>query len=565
MSIDHSPPPPPLPAPAPRGGRGRAFRAGAAGVAALLAGAAVAAGVLTYRFLQGSADSLVSLAPSDSAAYISVNLDPSAGQKLAADTLLNRFPHLSGSSRDESVNAWLDSVLAASGLHHADVRSWLGPHVSDVVLAGAPPSAPSSAPSYQDVVLLSSTDDSAAARMFTAFRDGPVGQKAHWSSSIHRGVTVTLSQGAPSFSGGWAITAHTVVIGSDEASIDEVIDTAQGAHPALTSTADYTTTVSELPADRLALVYVDLPTVVGALPRATPGGSVPANVLSGLAAFRGAGAALVASSDGVTLTTAIDDDPAKLSAAQAALASLPAHVNGMLGFVPAHAYGFEAFAGLPQLIALIGSTPGAGGILDQLGITGPSGVISHLAGDGGLEIDKLPTQSVPAGALLIDTDSAASASTFLSTLANSACGLTGACDPTQATTQLYRGVTITSLGAGGLAGSGVNPSWAVSGHWAILASSADEVRAVLDARAGIAVSTAPHFSVVTGHVGTSDNGLLYVDIHSVVAAIRTILPPDALATFDSQVAPYLAPLQALGISTTSSPSHTTSTAFLLVG
>jgi hypothetical protein len=99
---------------------------------------------------------MVSFAPSDTAVYFNLNLDPSGGQKLALNNILGKFPGLSGGSRDTTINGWLDSGLQSAGLSHTDVRTWLGSQVSLIVLRGASGLIPA------EVTLLASTNDTAA-------------------------------------------------------------------------------------------------------------------------------------------------------------------------------------------------------------------------------------------------------------------------------------------------------------------------------------------------------------------------------------------------------------------
>src|ERR1039457_6969870 len=145
MSMFGVPEPPPNPPPAPpafepptsvsggdaapedhedRGGHSKVFRAAAGGGIAVLVAGGVAAAVLALGLIRGSADSMVTFAPSDTAAYVNLDLSPSVGQQLALNDILGKFPGLAGSSRDATVNHWLGSALQASGLFHPGLRPW---------------------------------------------------------------------------------------------------------------------------------------------------------------------------------------------------------------------------------------------------------------------------------------------------------------------------------------------------------------------------------------------------------------------------------------------------------
>ncbi len=202
--------------------------------------------------------------------------------------------------------------------------------------------------------------------------------------------------------------------------------------------------------------------------------------------------------------------------------------------------------------------------LDQLGITGPSGVISHLTGDAGIEVEQLPGAQVPSGALLIATDSSGAVQSFLDQLAARLCSPGQGCGSTAPTQQTYQGVTISSITINGADSSQLNPSWAVDNGWVIVASTPAEVRAVVDARRGSNIAGSSQFRAVAGQVGTSNDGMFYLNVQKIVAAVRAVLPADARATFDQQIAPYLTPIQAVGTSVRSFSNHIATSEFVLI-
>jgi len=546
-------------APEARGEHSRAFRALAGGGIAVLVAGGVAAAVLAFGFLRGSADSMVSFAPSDTAVYFNLNLDPSGGQKLALNNILGKFPGLSGGSRDTTLNGWLDSGLRSSGLSHTDVRTWLGSQLSLVVLRSSDGAVPA------EVSVLASTSDSAAQAMFAKFKSGPLGKTQRWTTATYDGVTLNAAQDSSGGTTVWAITAHTVIVGTSEAAVDEVIDTSQGKHANLTSQTDYTTVQARIPSDRIAFLYLDMPRLGSLIPPASALG-----VSSALRGYEGIGEALVASSSGITVSGTIDFDAAKLSAAARATLGVAAHTNGALAYVPGHAFGFVTVVGLPQLlknvVSIAGSSLGATGsdALNQLGITGSSGIISHLTGDAGIEVEQLPGVDVPSGALLIATDASDAVQNFLEQLANTLCSAAQGCGSSTVTRQTYQGVTISTITISGADSSQLSPSWAVDNGWAIIASTPAEVRAVIDAKRGSNITSSPQYQAVARQVGTSNNGMFYLNVRALVAAVRAVLPADVRATFDQQVAPYVTPVQAIGSSSHSYSDHIATSEFVLI-
>lgn len=538
----------------------KAFRAVAgSGIAVLVAGG-VAAAVLAFGFLRGTADSMVSFAPSDTSVYVNLDLEPSGGQLLALNSILGKFPGLDGSSRDATINHWLDSAVQSSGLSHTDVRTWLGSQLSLIVLGNPGAVTPS------EVALLASTNDAAAQAMFAKYMAGPVGHTQRWTAATYDGVTVNVGQDSSAATQVWAITAGTVIAGTSETAVDEVIDTSQGKHANLLSTADYTSVQAQLPSDRLAFVYLNVPSLDSLIPSAP----ATASVTSALNGYKGIGEAVVASSSGITVSGTIDYDAAKLSAASRAMLGVPAHANGALAYVPAHALGFLTLVGLPQILKSVVSLAGpsigtsASQALQQLGITGSSGIINHLTGDAGIEVEQAQGAQVPSGALLIGTNSSAAAQTFLDGLTSAACSAAGACGSSTVTRQTYEGVTISTIAIPNVTAAELGPSYAVDNGWAIVASTAAEVRAVVDAKRSGNITTSPQYRVVAGQVGASNDGMFYLNVQAIVAAVRTVLPADFRVYFDQQVAPYLTPIQALGSSAHFFKDHVATSEFVLI-
>ena len=542
-----------------RSAHSRAFRALAGSGIAILVAGGVAAAVLAFGFIRGTADSIVTLAPSDAVVYANLNLEPSGGQQLALNSILGKFPGLSGTSRDASINHWLDTGLQSAGLSHADVRSWLGSQLSLIVLKSSDGTTPA------EVSLLASKNDAAAEAMFAKYETGPLGRMARWTVATYDSVTVNVGDDSSGSTEVWAVTAHTVIAGTSESAVDEVIDTSQGKHASLTSQTDYTAVQAQLPSDRVAFVYVDAPRLGALIPS-----SAAAGAASALRGYEGIGEAMVASSSGITVTGTVDFDAAKLSAAARAALRGTAHTNGALSYVPENALGFVTLSGLPQmlksLVTLAGPNLGASGsqALAQLGITGSSGVISHLTGDAGVEVEMVPGAQVPSGALLIATDSSGAVSSFLDQLAHTICSGSTACS-SAATQQAYEGVSISTINVPGADSSELSPSWAVDNGWAIIASTPAEVRAVIDARRGTNITSSQQYQAVAGQLGTSNTGMFYLNVRALVSAVRAVLPAASRATFDQQIAPYLAPVQAIGVSSHASSDHITTSEFVLIG
>ena len=537
-------------------------------VAALIAIVVVAGavgGVLGFRLLGGSADSLSTMAPSNTIVYVNAHLDPSAGQQLALNGLLNKFPSLGGSSRDATINSWIDSLLQPTGLTHSDVRPWLGSDISLVIPSSALSAlSGSSTATGPDVVLIvSSTNDSLAQQAITTLRQKS--RTEQWVTSTYSGVTLQIATG-DEFSGAFAVTDHAFLFGGTQNALHEVIDTAQGKHAALSSNAAYTTAAAQVPSDRIGFAFVDAGAILQQLPKDATA-LLPAPSLDSLQGFRGVAGALVAQSNGVSIKGVVDFDPSKLTAQQRTLIAQPGEVNGSLAFMPRSTYAALALTGLKQtlqgMVSSLGSQFGfdISSVLDQLGITGPNGIVGHLSGDGGVDLTP-EASNEPGGTVIIGTDSNAAAQTFVDGAVQAICG--GDCG-TAVTTQQDGDATISSLPPAPDLGATVQPSWTVYHGWVIIGSSVDQVKAALAAdRSGNTLATNPNYTAVMNEVGGSNNGSIFIDVQPLVSAIRATLSTADQQRFDTDVAPNLNPIKAVGFASHSASDHVSIDMFTLI-
>ena len=115
----------------PRRPRGRVAIAAIATATAVVL---TAGGVYAYTALSGGRAQLASRTPADAVAYLEVNLDPPAAQKVAAIRFLRKFPK--AKTGDEN-GTLLDSVVEplipdekSRRLFTEDIKTWLGQHAA---------------------------------------------------------------------------------------------------------------------------------------------------------------------------------------------------------------------------------------------------------------------------------------------------------------------------------------------------------------------------------------------------------------------------------------------------
>ena len=142
-------------------GAGRGRRTGLVAAAAAAAVVAVGAGAYGVVQLLAGGSSPATAVPADAVAYVSLDLDPSAAQKIEAFKILRKFPSIKKElgSRDDIRQAVFEEIRKDDGcakLDYArDVEPWIGDRVA---LAAVPDSRHGAAP----MVVLQVTDQEKA-------------------------------------------------------------------------------------------------------------------------------------------------------------------------------------------------------------------------------------------------------------------------------------------------------------------------------------------------------------------------------------------------------------------
>ena len=566
-------------APPPTGRRKRG-RVVAGIVAGLIALAGIAFAALTlFNVFAGTQDVLANKVPARSLFYATAYLDPGAGQKVNLRSLAGKFPALQGRDLGQTLQQGLDLIAAQSGLSFSgDIQPWLG---SQIALAFEPPTGPE--PGF--ALLVDSKDDArASAAMGKVERSQQFGGGATWRSEPYQGVDVRVGESTSGISGrAYAILDNTVVVSTDADVVHEVIDTIQGRSATLADDPTYQETLDGLPKSVLGLAYVDfrglLSLIAGGmfsgsgssvgLPVASPSPTFAAssvnqisNPLSQLQAFKGLGMSLSAQEAGFELDVALDLDRSKLPPqAQAAFAEAGSPTEALRS-VPGRAYGVLALSGFKQFLQSFVSqaqlNPQFGSIVGRLGL---QDVVDHLTGQAALEVGPGPTR-FPGGALVVGTDDPSGMEALLNRAAEGIASSTspGRLSPFQ--TQDYKGVTI-HFAPGAFPGrSGVTPAYAVANGFGILATSPDEVKAVMDAHAGSNITAAPTFKDAQAQV-PQGSSLLYLDVQAILQALRPELS-DIFGTQFSLVEPNIRPVKAVIITSETAGDIQKSHLFLLI-
>jgi uncharacterized protein DUF3352 len=563
----------------PSGQRKKRNRTVAGIILGVLAMAGVAFAALTlFNVFAGTHDVLAEKVPARSLLYVTAYLDPGAGQKVNLKDLAGKFPALQGRDLGQSLSQGLDLLAAQSGLSFSgDIEPWLG---SQMALAFEAPSGPE--PGF--ALLVDSKDDGrATAAMSKVEGTEQLGGGMDWKSEPYRGVDVRVGQAAPGVTDrAYAVVDNTVVVSTDPDVVHEVIDTIQGRSANLADDTTYQDTIEGLPKSVLGLAYVDMRSAVDLLgggffsDSGASGGLVTppsptfaasasnqvTNPLTQLQAFKGLGFSLSAQKAGFELDFALDVDRSKLPPEQQAAFAEASNPGDALQSVPSRAYGVLAFGGVRQLVQSFVTqaqqNPEFGTIVNRLGL---QDVVDHLTGQAALEVGPGPTR-LPGGAVLIGTNDATGMQRFLDRAATQLPTSSGPGGRSPLQTQEYKGVTI-HFAAGALPDeSGVRPAYAVANGFGILATSPDEVKAVIDAHAGSSITAAPTFKDAQAQV-PQGNSVLYLDVQAILQALGPQLS-DIFGTQFSLVEPNLRPVKALIVTGETTGDVVKSHLFLLI-
>ena len=304
-----------------------------------LLGLTAAAFVGGYLFLFSAAtDRAAALAPANSAFYVNVYLQPSTGQQMNLSGLIGRLPGFADdASLDEKVDQVVQNLLSGSGIDYlGDIKPWLG---NQVAVAGWPGGEGLTEPIP---VLIADVKDIDAAR--AAIADLVAEGGSAFTVETHEGTELQVSDETT-----YAFVNEMLVAGPDAAAVRSVVDVANGGD-SLVDRADFESTMSELEADHLAAIFLDL----AALGEAT-------GTEEQLSSVTTAGAVLVAEADGLRLSGSAPFDAASANPSDRAGHALGGEPSSLVDWMPESTLAEIVVFGLRQTLedaeAAIGNVP----------------------------------------------------------------------------------------------------------------------------------------------------------------------------------------------------------------
>ena len=543
------------------------------------AGAVLALGLVSAAavlILAKQTSSIEKMVPASADVVAVANLDPSVAQKVNLLRAVHSFPDY---KTDKAIADKLDLALNDSGFtFSSDIQPWLGSQIAfsaqlNLVKTENSPSA------FYAV----SRDDAKAQAMLAKLRASTWGKKFQWKDETYNGFAISIatptdkSQKALAYS----FVDHVVVVATASAMIHEIIDAEQGRAARLVDSSDYKATLAALPSDRLGYVYVNGKSLVAGVKKemaTTPAFGLALKNLNDVDALQGIGATLSANGDGILADVLVKVDQSKLSPATRDAFAHAGKADVLVKWIPKASDGFLAITGLNKTIQAAldqsGNQAAIKSSTDIAGLTGPGGVLPHLTGDAGLEVE-LGSEGIPAGAILLGTDDARSMNAFFArilALADGAAVSNFGSSPLRAarvTTTTYRGVVITSWASPALAGLGasaLSPSYAVLDGMGILASTPAEVKAIIDTHKGAAsIASDPTYKSASTASLASPSGITYLDIAKLVDAIRkSPLGTQAGLGSGSALSANVGPVKAVILTAASQADRATERFFVIV-
>ena len=558
------------PAPPPGPGLLRAFpiRWAVAGVATVGVIGAIVVGWLLFGQPRVDTASAAWL-PSDTVGYLEVSADLTAGERDQVLALLKKFPGFAdqadlGSKLDESFERLFSQ---ADVDYRAQVKPWLGDSVAIAMrapAAGASPAGASpagaSALQQEGVLLVASTNDTAAAAFVQALGDRAAKEKAVVTSETDHGVAITVVTQASGPDGQRAGALAVVdgrLLAGDAGLVRAVIDVRKAGAASLASQDAFRSAIGSLPADRIGAVWLDAAGIVAGA-RAQLQTLSPA---AGLLTFS-PGSALVGSlraeDDGLVLelngrgsiagAALLSPSPGAGTPHRSRLAaSAPAQAAL---FIEAHDIGAAAQAALAAARLADPSTKAtieqldktlalAGTTLDELtAAIGDGALVAAVSGDA---------SAPPRTGLLLEVKDAPLATRLVSQ-ADALLTLSGFA---HVTTRDYRGITIhraetTSVT---LPGGPGGPAFALAGDVLIVGLDEDLVVSIIDARMdGTNLGVDPDYTAVSERIGAENNGALYVDLETLAGAFGA-------SSLTAEERAFLAPFRQLGAAVRAPGEH----------
>jgi hypothetical protein len=566
---------PPTQTGSPRSSRARWLAAGV-----LIALVAAVTGLAAFALTSSKSTSVVlGYVPTDSVAYGELRLDLPGDQRQNLGAFLSKFPGFADQAAlDTKLDEMLDR-LVGEGTQNAqtytkDVKPWFGGQMGFAM--GPIQVGNGDGPAAHDrrALVLLSVKDAALAKSWldsTARAQGVSGSQQAYNGAQ---LTVFAEPQMADSQAAYTIVDDKVAIVGDLASVKAAVDT-NGGSP-LASGDAVSAAQASVTGDSLGFMFVDLKAIADATAKlgasiGEAGGSVPplpttlTNLVPEWAAARIRVEGDALRLDGVTQHKDATPGPDENRA------------NAVAGYAPPSTIALAAAndygATLKETLELYENDPAlkeAYAQVDQMaGILGGLDAIVGWLGDTGIVVDK-DGDTVQGGLVSIPADPA-QGKQLLTTL-RSFVQMAGPNSGIAVTDETYNGQTITVVDLGdlrGLAGmagalggastpvpsglpgipdADVKFAYVANDQVVVIGSSADFVKAVLDAGAGASLADDARFGELLGRVDAKHTSVSFVDVTAVRGLVEGAMadaPAAKRAEYEESIKPFLTPFDAL--------------------
>lgn len=465
-----------------------------------LTGAAFVAGYLLLFSV--STDRAATLAPANSAFYVSVYLQPSTGQQMNLSGLIGRLPGFADeASLDAKVDQVVQNLLSGSGIDYVNgVKPWVG---NQVAIAGWPTGGD---PLQIEVVVIAEVKDRQAAEAAVAELVAVGG--ASFSPETYAGVDLQVADDRA-----YGFVDDMLVIGTGVDGLHAVVD-AGGDAESLADQAGFRATMDALAPDHLASAYVDLAAIAGSAAMGEQFGS-----------FSTAGAILVAERDGLRVSGSAPFDMTAAAPSARDSFALGGEPSSLVDWMPDGTLAEVVVFGLGQTLADLeaasGATPGGQEITSTfdtvraiaafaLGIDIDADVLPLLGREVAVAVTGLDG-TLPSGQLLLWPDDAAAAIAALDRIAERLSAVGGT-----SRTEDLDGTKITALTIPDVG----EVAYAVVGDIIILGLGTEDVAAALFAHdSGDSLGASDAYTRTFEVAGTRAGTEAYVDVGALVELI----------------------------------------------
>jgi hypothetical protein len=537
--------------------------AASAAVALLITGRAPDAKVLGY-------------VPDGTVMYGEARLDLPGDQRTALGSFLSKFPGFADQAAidgklNEVLDRFIGGVTNGDQTFSTDIEPWFDGELAFSVGPLPDPSTFSSGDSSMAAVrflVLTSVKDEAGVTAW--FKGVATSSGATMSGETYHGADLTLLTSEGGEQGAFAVLEGKVAVIGDVGSVKAAVDT-NGSGP-FAAQADPRAALDATDADHVGFVYVAVAPLLdwsGQLSRvngstSSLGIDLSSGVLRGLvpdwAAF-----ALRIEGDALVLESAVARPDTTFGPTESRTSTVTDHVPASALLVAVNHDGgatlvsvLNAYRDEPALKSVIDGIDQAAGILG-----GTDGAIGWI-GDAGIIVNHADA-GIEGGLVIVPTDRAGADRTF--TNLRTLISLGGAQAGIAVRDEPYAGATITTIdlgdigaltgqagvpsdvfGTGSALPSGhVELAYAVTDEIVVIGSDPRFVKHVLDTTAATSIASTDRYRALSGRVGTGTR-IAFVDIAAIRGLVESAIAgadPSAVAGYEQDVKPYLAPFDAL--------------------